>query len=75
MAKFRKVFHQVTIDEYLANQEELFPEGAPAPAPLPYTAPWRIKNAPIFPGAVDGIGAAPATPAPVVYSKHRRRLG
>lgn len=75
MAKFRKVYHQVSIDEYLANQEELFPDGVPAPAPLPYSAPWRVRNAPIFPGAIDGVGAVPGVSAParVVYSRLRRK--
>jgi len=73
MAKFKKVYHQVSIDEYLESLDDLFPDGVPAPAPLPYTQPWRVKNAPIFPGAVDGVGVAPAAPAPaqVVYSRYR----
>lgn len=78
MAMFKKVkspFHQVSIDEYLASQDDLFPDGVPAPARPPYTMPWRVKDVPIFPGAVDGIGAAAAAPAPaqVVYSRYRRR--
>lgn len=79
MVRFKKVLapHQVDFDEYLASLDDLFPDGVPVPAPLPYSAPWRVRNAPIFPGAVDGVGAAPAAPDPpqVVYSRFRRRLG
>lgn len=80
MPKFRKLpnVHQVTIDEYLRSQEELFPDGPPAPSPAPYTQPWIIParpGVPLFPGAVDAAGAPPAPPAPaqVVYSRFRRR--
>lgn len=79
MARFKKTLskvHQVTIDEYLAAQQDLFPDGVLVPASKsPYTQPWRVKNsAPVFPGAVDGIGAVPDAPTPpsVVYSRHRR---
>lgn len=75
MARFR-VFYQMTIDEYLEAQEELFPEDLSVPARPAYNGPWRIKGSvPVFPGAIDGIGSAPAAPAPVqvVFSKYRRR--
>lgn len=78
MAKFKKIsssVHQVTFDEYLASQDDLFPGGLPAVPKSPYTQPWRVKSSvPLFPGAVDGIGAVPDAPSPasVVYSRHRR---
>jgi len=75
VAKFKKILHQVTIDEYLESQEELFPEGPPPPARPPYTAPFKVRGVPVFPGAIDAAGAVPAPPAPaqVVYSRYRKR--
>lgn len=78
MAKF-KVFHQVTFDEYFDMQDDLFPEVLPVPVQRfarRSLGAGRSVVAPIFPGAVDGVGAVPAEPAPVdvVYSKYRRRV-
>lgn len=77
MAKF-KVFHQVTIDEYIAAQEDLFPEVSSVPAVRRSAGPARRvrSSAPVFPGAIDGVGAVPAEPSPasVVYSKVRRSV-
>lgn len=50
--------HQVSIDEYLRSQEDLFPDGVPVPAPVP-VHPWlaarRVSTAPLFPGAIDTV--------------------
>lgn len=75
MAKFRKVYHQVSIDEYLSGLDDLFPDGVPPPPRPPYTMPWRVKDVPVFPGAIDGVGAVPGVSAParVVYSRLRRK--
>lgn len=75
MPKVRKVVHQVTIDEYLASLEELFPDGPPPAPPSPYTRPWTVKSGvPVFPDAIDGTGKNAAAPAPVqvVWSRRRR---
>lgn len=72
MAKFRR-FHQVTIDEYIASQValegDLFPDASVAPAVVRSSGSFRVSTspaAPVFPDApIDGVGAAPAAPAPV----------
>lgn len=66
MPKMKRL-HQVTIDEWLASQEDLFPD-APAPAPAPAAArsrgPERVNtSAIVFPGAIDAVGAAAAAPS------------
>lgn len=76
MAKF-KVFHQVTIDEYIAMQEDLFPDTPVVSAPVDASRPVRrvCDTTPIFPGAIDGTGATPGVAAPlqVVRSFGRSR--
>lgn len=72
MAKFR-VFHQVTIDEYLASQTaleaDLFPDTPSSPAVVRSSGSFRVStssSAPVIPSSpIDGVGAAPSPPAPV----------
>lgn len=79
MARFKKttsIYHQVTIDEYIKDQEDLFPDGVLEPPKKRYTGPWRVKGSAIeFPGAIDAVGAPSAAPAPaqVVYSRYRKQ--
>lgn len=78
MAKFR-IYHQVTIDEYLASQEDLFPDEKVSLAALAIARPQLgvSASAPVFPaGAIDGIGAAPGVSPPlqVVRSFGRKKM-
>lgn len=70
--KARKpVYHQVTIDEYIRNQEPLFPEVVTRSPDAKLVA---IPAGPLFPGAIDGVGAAPEVDNSVKVARSPRRV-
>lgn len=81
MPKFR-IYHQVTIDEYIEAQEraegELFSDDSTStPAVRRSRGPCVGARGPVFPGAVDGVGA-PALPVSTelrpVATRGKRRV-
>jgi len=80
MARFKKIarsnVYQVTIDEYIASQEELFPDGVPVPVKSRYAGPSRVRgNVPVFPGVIDTVNHAEASkPVQVVKSFGKNKI-